>query len=81
MFTTQALYTIGQVSQQFGMSRSRLAYLVEAGYVTQPSASVPGRKLFSSADTIKLREALVRIGEIVPHVGSTGPTQHTSEIA
>ena len=81
MFTTQALYTIGQVAQQFGVSRSRLAYLIESGYVTQPSASVPGRKLFSSADTIKLREALVSIGEIVPHVTSTVPTQPTIEIA
>ena len=81
MFTTQALYTIGQVAQQFGVSRSRLAYLIECGYVTQPSASVPGRKLFSSADTIKLRESLVSIGEIAPHVTSTVPTQPTIEIA
>jgi hypothetical protein len=81
MFTAQALYTIGQVAQQFGISRSRLAYLIEAGYVPQPSDSVPGRRLFSTADTFKLREALVNIGEIVPQADPTMPSHNDGMVA
>lgn len=81
MFTGQSLYTIGQVAQQFGISRSRLAYLIEAGYVPQPSASVPGRRLFSTADTFKLREALVNIGEIVPQADPTMPSHNDGMVA
>jgi len=81
MFTAQALYTIGQVAQQFGISRSRLAYLIEAGYVPQPSASVPGRRLFSTDDTIKLRKALVNIGEIVPQAAPSIPSHNDGMVA
>ena len=64
LFTTQALYTIGQVAQQIGVSRSRLAYLIETGQAPQPTASVPGRRLFSTSDALKVREVLESMGEI-----------------
>ena len=66
MFTAQGLYTIGQVAQQVGVSRSRLAYLVETGQVPQHSASVPGRRLFSNSDIQKVANALVQKGEGLP---------------
>lgn len=77
MFAAQALYTIGQVAQQLGLNRSRLAYLIEAGYLPQPTASVPGRRLFSTVDALKLREALERMGEIASNPGL--PDQNPSE--
>ena len=81
MFTTQAVYTIGQVAQQLGTNRSRLAYLIEAGYVPQPSASVPGRRLFSTSDVLKLRETLEAKGEILPQADLTVPNPHNGEAA
>lgn len=63
MFTAQGLYTIGQVAQQIGISRSRLAYLVESGQVQQPSASVPGRRLFTTSDIQLLTATMAKKGE------------------
>jgi DNA-binding transcriptional MerR regulator len=63
MFTAQGLYTIGQVAQQIGISRSRLAYLVESGQVPQPSASVPGRRLFTTSDIQLLTATMTKKGE------------------
>ena len=82
VFTTQALFTIGQVAQHLGLNRSRLAYLIEAGYLPQPTASVPGRRLFSTSDALKVRELLERMGEITskprlsdPALSETKPNQ------
>jgi DNA-binding transcriptional MerR regulator len=66
MFTAQGLYTIGQVAQQIGITRSRLAYLVETGQVPQPSASVPGRRLFTTTDIQLLTATMAKKGEGTP---------------
>ena len=66
MFTAQGLYTIGQVAQQIGITRSRLAYLVETGQVPQPSASVPGRRLFTTTDIQLLTVSMAKKGEGTP---------------
>ena len=71
MFTAQCLYTTGQVAQQLGMMRSRLAYLVETGQVPQPSTSVPGRRLFSVTDFHKVAAALAEMGEGTPPANTT----------
>ena len=81
MFTAQGLFTIGQVAQQIGVARSRLAYLVETGQVPQPSASVPGRRLFSTADALRMRAVLEAIGEIVPQPKPASPSNNGEMVA
>ena len=51
-------YTIGEVATELGVPRWRLAYLIERGTVTGPTASVPGRKLFSEDDIQNIRREL-----------------------
>lgn len=50
--------TIGPVAKQLGIIRWRLAYLIERGDVPGPSMEVPGRRLFTTEDIRKIREAL-----------------------
>ena len=50
--------TIGQLAREVGMSRWRLAYLIERGELPPPSAEVPGRRLFSPEDVEKIKQAL-----------------------
>ena len=53
-----AFMTIGQVAQEVGVSRWRLAYLIERGEIPPPSAEVPGRRLFSPEDVQKIKVVL-----------------------
>jgi len=55
--------TIGQVAREVGMSRWRLAYLIERGELPPPSAEVPGRRLFSPEDVEKIKHALEAMEE------------------
>lgn len=53
--TKGRLFTIGEVAQQIGVARWRLAYWIERGAVGGPALSVPGRRLFTTDDVARLR--------------------------
>jgi len=52
------IMTTGEVAQRLGIRRSRLAYLIEREAVPGPSATVPGRRLFTPEDVRRIAEAV-----------------------
>lgn len=52
------LYTSGEVAAQLEIPRWRLLYLIEKGEVSQPTLTVPGRRLFTPADIERIRHDL-----------------------
>lgn len=50
--------SIGSVAERIGIPRWKLAYLIERGDVPAPSFQVPGRRLFSEQDVVRIIQAL-----------------------
>jgi len=51
-------FTIGEVAAKLGVPRWRLAYWIEKETVPQPTATVPGRRLFTPDDVDRIRKQL-----------------------
>jgi len=56
--TEKGLYTSGAVADRVSMSRARFLYLVERGNLPAPTFQVPGRRLFTEADVLRIEAAL-----------------------
>ena len=63
--------TTGEVARILGIPRWRLAYLLEKGDLEEPKMSVPGRRLFSEEDILRLRHRL-------PSILATNPDRSAS---
>ena len=57
--STEPVVGTGEAARQLGLQRWQLAYLLERELVPQPSLCVPGRRLFTKGDIIKIREIVV----------------------
>ena len=55
------LLTTGQAAALLDVPRWKLAYLIERGAVTSPSAVVPGRRLFTTRDIEQIRKELAAL--------------------
>lgn len=58
MPSSESMFTTGEVAAELGLTRWKLAYFVERGIVTGPTATVPGRRLFTAADVSEIRKQL-----------------------
>ncbi len=63
MFKRERFLTTGQVADELGILRWKLAYLIERGGVSGPSVTVPGRRLFTGHDVDCLRAELAKRGQ------------------
>ena len=48
----------GKVAELVGVPRHRLIWLLDTGRVPEPALKLPGRRLFSSQDVERIREAM-----------------------
>lgn len=58
MATDASLFTSGAVADRVQLPRWRLLYYFERGALPGPSFSVPGRRLFTEADVLRIEAAL-----------------------
>jgi DNA-binding transcriptional MerR regulator len=51
-------YSTGEVAQQLGLVKWKFLYLLDKGLVPGPTLSLPGRRVFTSEDIERIRQAL-----------------------
>jgi hypothetical protein len=54
----ESLFTSGEAAAALNLPRWRFLYLIERGDLPEPSYEVPGRRLFTSEDIERLKQAL-----------------------
>lgn len=69
------LYTTGQVATRLGVERWRLQYWVERKMIRGPTASVPGRRLFSDADIEHIGRQLAELNASMSSATDTGEVE------
>jgi len=52
----------GEAARALGVPRWRLLHWLDRGVISEPAASVPGRRLFTPEEVAKLRETLRKQG-------------------
>lgn len=53
----------GKVAKMIDLPRHRLIWLLDTGRVPEPEFKVPGRRLFTTKDIERIRQAMAKLDE------------------